>query len=112
MLVAKLLPFAKNLCARKFSDEDILEDVQFLRDELTINFQSLTCVSRVFYLPKYVSEMYFFRTYDEYSSELTSGHLSWTPVHESDDFWKENAVKLNDKDYEQLKCVSSHYLLS
>jgi V-type H+-transporting ATPase subunit H len=45
------------------------------------------------------------RTYDEYASELASGHLSWTPVHESDDFWKENAVKLNDKDHEQLKYV-------
>ncbi|KAJ7470380.1 ATPase V1 complex subunit H [Mycena latifolia] len=86
MLVAQLLPFAKNLCTRKWSDEDIIEDVQFLRDELNTNFQSLT-------------------TYDEYSSELTSGHLSWTPVHESDDFWKENATKLNDKDYEQLKVL-------
>jgi hypothetical protein len=26
-------------------------------------------------------------------------------VHESDDFWKENAIKLNDKDHEQLKYV-------
>ena len=47
------------------------------------------------------------RTYDEYTSELTSGHLSWTPVHESDDFWKENATRLNDRDYEQLRYVSS-----
>ena len=44
-------------------------------------------------------------TYDEYVSELASGHLSWTPVHESDDFWRENASKLNEKDYEQLKSV-------
>ena len=44
-----------------------------------------------------------FRTYDEYTSELASGHLSWTPVHESDDFWKENATRLNAKDYEQLR---------
>ncbi|KAL0071655.1 H(+)-transporting V1 sector ATPase subunit H [Marasmius tenuissimus] len=86
MLVAQLLPFAKNLCTRKLGDEDIVEDVQFLRDELAANFQSLT-------------------TYDEYTSELASGHLSWTPVHESDDFWKENATKLNDKDYEQLKTL-------
>ncbi|KAK7043755.1 H(+)-transporting V1 sector ATPase subunit H [Paramarasmius palmivorus] len=86
MLVAQLLPFAKNLCTRKWTDEDIVEDVQFLRDELTANFQSLT-------------------TYDEYTSELASGHLSWTPVHESDDFWKENATKLNDKDFEQLKTL-------
>ncbi|KII88913.1 hypothetical protein PLICRDRAFT_40550 [Plicaturopsis crispa FD-325 SS-3] len=88
MLVAQLLPFVKNLCTRKWSDEDVIDDVQFLRDELNTNFQSLT-------------------TYDEYSSELTSGHLSWTPVHESDDFWKENATKLNDKDYEQLKTLIS-----
>ena len=47
------------------------------------------------------------RTYDEYRSELLSGHLSWTPVHESDLFWKENATKLNDKDYELLKYVSN-----
>ena len=42
MLVAQLLPFAKNLCTRKWSDEDIIEDVHFLRDELNANFQSLT----------------------------------------------------------------------
>lgn len=45
------------------------------------------------------------RTYDEYTSELTSGHLSWTPVHDSDLFWKENATKLNDRDYAQLKYI-------
>ncbi|KIM49008.1 hypothetical protein M413DRAFT_21307 [Hebeloma cylindrosporum] len=86
MLVCQLLPFAKNLAGRKWSDDDVLEDVQFLKDELNTRFQSLT-------------------TYDEYISELASGHLSWTPVHESDDFWKENAGKLNDKDHEQLKAL-------
>ncbi|KIY43693.1 ATPase, V1 complex, subunit H [Fistulina hepatica ATCC 64428] len=86
MLVAQLLPFVKNLSGRKFSDEDIVEDVQFLRDELTNNFQSLT-------------------TWDVYNSELESGHLSWSPAHESDDFWKENAVKLNERDGEKLKVL-------
>ncbi|CAA7267991.1 unnamed protein product [Cyclocybe aegerita] len=88
MLVCQLLPFVKNLAARKWSDEDILEDVLFLKEELNTRFQSLT-------------------TYDEYTSELASGHLSWTPVHESDDFWKENAAKLDEKDYEQLKILIS-----
>ncbi|KAI0362734.1 ATPase V1 complex subunit H [Trametes cingulata] len=86
MLVAQLLPFAKNLSGRKWTDEDIVEDIQYLRDELSARFESLT-------------------TYDEYRSELLSGHLSWTPVHESDLFWKENATKLNDKDYELLKIL-------
>ena len=44
MLVAQLLPFVKNLATRKWSDEDILEDVHFLRDELEARFESLTCV--------------------------------------------------------------------
>ena len=44
MLVAQLLPFVKNLATRKWSDEDILEDVQFLRDELEARFESLTYV--------------------------------------------------------------------
>ena len=44
MLVCQLLPFVKNLAGRKWSDEDILEDVQFLKDELNTRFQSLTYV--------------------------------------------------------------------
>jgi V-type H+-transporting ATPase subunit H len=45
MLVAQLLPFVKNLATRKWSDEDVPEDVQFLKDELNARFESLTCVS-------------------------------------------------------------------
>jgi V-type H+-transporting ATPase subunit H len=105
MLVAQLLPFVKNLATRKWSDEDILEDVQFLRDELEARFESLTYVP--FFLHKWRvgdkrSEN---RTWDEYTSELTSGHLSWTPVHDSDLFWKENVTKLNEKDHFYLKFV-------
>ncbi|KAI0295501.1 ATPase V1 complex subunit H [Russula brevipes] len=84
MLVAQLLPFVKNLATRKWSDDDVLEDVQFLTDELEARFESLT-------------------TWDEYTSELSSGHLSWTPVHTSDLFWKENVTKLNEKDHLHLK---------
>ncbi|KAG8832478.1 H(+)-transporting V1 sector ATPase subunit H [Serendipita sp. 400] len=86
MLVVKLLPFVKNLSTRKWTDEDIVEDIQYLKEELTANFQSLT-------------------TYDEYTSELASGLLSWTPVHTSDDFWKENASRLSERDNEQLKIL-------
>lgn len=34
-------------------------------------------------------------TFDEYVSEVSSGHLSWSSAtHELDDFWKENAERL------------------
>lgn len=42
MLVAQLLPFVKSLSTRKWTDEDIVEDVLFLRDELKARFDSLT----------------------------------------------------------------------
>lgn len=105
MLVAQLLPFVKNLSARKWSDEDIIEDVQFLRDELSARFESLTYEVFLEMLTPYYSNSPD-STYDEYSSELQSRHLSWTPVHESDIFWKENATKLNGNNYQQLKYVS------
>jgi len=86
MFVAQLLPFVKNLSTRKWSDDEIIEDLQYLKDELGAHFQNLT-------------------TYDEYTSELASGHLSWSPPHSSDTFWSENASKLNEKDYQQLKAL-------
>jgi len=86
MLVAKLLSLVKNLLTRKYSDEEIVDDLEFLRDELARNFESLS-------------------TYDEYASELESGHLSWSPVHESETFWKENSNKLNDNDSEKLRIL-------
>lgn len=42
MLVAKLLPFVKTLQSRKWSDEEIKEDVDFLVDELKSSFEGLT----------------------------------------------------------------------
>jgi len=44
MLVSELLPFCNNLATRKWSDEDIIEDVQFLREELKSRFESLTLI--------------------------------------------------------------------
>lgn len=88
MLIAEggLLPFIKNLTTRKWSDEEIPDDLAFLKEELTKSFESLS-------------------TYDEYVTELSSGHLSWSPVHESESFWKENASKLSEKEYEQLRVL-------
>ena len=33
-------------------------------------------------------------TFDEYVSELESGHLVWSPAHESDDFWRLNVGRI------------------
>ncbi|KAG0166701.1 H(+)-transporting V1 sector ATPase subunit H [Apophysomyces sp. BC1034] len=87
MLVAKLLPFTENLSTRKWSDEDIVEDIDYLKEKLQENFQSLT-------------------TFEQYASELETGKLEWTPPHTSEMFWKENASKLDGNDYRLLKSLA------
>ncbi|BGP44113.1 H(+)-transporting V1 sector ATPase subunit H [Rhodotorula kratochvilovae] len=92
MLVERVLPYVQTLQGRKFSDDEIREDVDFLVEELKRSFEGLT-------------------TYDEYKSELATGHLTWSPPHKNDDFWRDNAAKLVDKDREQLKALV-HILVS
>ncbi|CAG8696189.1 6690_t:CDS:2, partial [Acaulospora colombiana] len=87
MLVAKLLNFCINLSARQWHDEEIKEDIAFLTAQLQENFHSLT-------------------TFDEYASEIRSGMLQWTPPHESEQFWRQNVTKLNEKDYELLRILA------
>ncbi|KAJ1961201.1 H(+)-transporting V1 sector ATPase subunit H, partial [Dimargaris xerosporica] len=77
MIVLKLPTFCDNLATRKWTDDDIKDDVDYIREDLTERLQKLS-------------------TWDEYVSELESGHLSWTPAHQSDAFWKLHAAKLAD----------------
>ena len=44
-------------------------------------------------------------SYDEYVTEIRSGRLEWSPVHRSEKFWRENAYKLNEANYEMLKIL-------
>ena len=48
-------------------------------------------------------------SFDEYASEVRSGRLEWSPVHKSEKFWRENNTRLNEKNYELLKCVQSQH---
>ena len=85
--------------SRRWGDDEVREDVDFLAQELKNAKQKLTCVG----LPRAWPDAP--RTYDEYVAELESGDLSWTPPHEDAEFWRNNAEKLNAKDREQLKCA-------
>ncbi|KAG1049647.1 hypothetical protein G6F43_008036 [Rhizopus delemar] len=87
MLVSKLLPFTENLSARKWSDSDILEDIDFVKERLQEDFQSLT-------------------TFEQYASEIETGKLEWSPPHKSDVFWKENAHKLEEHNYQLLRSLA------
>lgn len=85
MLGSKALTLTQNLLSRKWSDEEIEEDLEYIKSELSERLKFMT-------------------TWDEYLSELQSGSLTFeSPVHELDDFWKENAPKFVEEDGKVLK---------
>ena len=61
--------------ARHLADSDLVEDLTKLNEMLGEYTSSQT-------------------TFDEYASELTAGHLRWSPPHKSDKFWRENAERI------------------
>ncbi|KAJ3054634.1 H(+)-transporting V1 sector ATPase subunit H [Rhizophlyctis rosea] len=83
----KVLNVAETLSGRKWSDTEIGEDLEFIKEELSKSVANLS-------------------TFDEYASEVRSGKLEWSPAHLSEQFWKQNAGRLNEKDYELLRLLS------
>ncbi|KAI9143650.1 ATPase, V1 complex, subunit H [Paraphysoderma sedebokerense] len=87
MIGNKVLNFLETLSQRKFSDNEIIDDLEYLKHELKENLVKLS-------------------SYEEYSAEVRSGRLEWSPAHTSELFWKQNANKLNEKDYELLRILA------
>jgi len=87
MLGNKMVPFCETLLGRKWSDNEITEDLTYLKEELSKNIQKLS-------------------TFDEYSAEVFSGKLEWSPPHKSEQFWKNNAERLNENNYELLRILT------
>lgn len=86
MVQCKVLKQLSILEQRKFDDEDISADVEFLTVRLQNSVQDLS-------------------SFDEYATELRSARLEWSPVHKSAKFWRENAQRLNEKNYELLRIL-------
>lgn len=86
MVQCKVLKQLALLEGRKFDDPDIEEDIIYLNETLQASVHDLS-------------------SYDEYSTELKSGRLEWSPVHKSEKFWRENAMRLNEVNYQLLKIL-------
>ncbi|KAI0982862.1 hypothetical protein GJ496_006060 [Pomphorhynchus laevis] len=81
--------FYKNLPAiedRKIDDDELKDDIAVLKEKLELGLEELT-------------------SFEEYQLELKSHCLSWSPVHKSEKFWKENVERLNDNNLELLKTL-------
>ncbi|XP_063698974.1 V-type proton ATPase subunit H isoform X3 [Culicoides brevitarsis] len=86
MVQCKVLKQLSILEQRRFDDEDITGDVEFLTEKLQNSVQDLS-------------------SFDEYATEVKSARLEWSPVHKSAKFWRENAQRLNEKNYELLRIL-------
>lgn len=86
LIQCKLLPVFNVLVNKTWGDEDIVEDLEFISDKLSHSVQDLS-------------------TWDEYVAEVKSGRLEWSPVHKEEKFWRENAIKICEKNYELLKVL-------
>uniref|UniRef100_A0AC35TT80 V-type proton ATPase subunit H n=1 Tax=Rhabditophanes sp. KR3021 TaxID=114890 RepID=A0AC35TT80_9BILA len=88
MVQCKTMKTLELLENKKLEDVDIAEDIEFLQQKLNASVHDLS-------------------SFDEYCSELRGGRLQWSPVHKSDKFWKENAQKFNEKNFELIKILIS-----
>lgn len=70
--------------ARKWNDEELQADLQYLKSHLTNAFESMT-------------------TFEEYSNELNARKLRWTPVHKNSAFWIENIDEFKTREWSVLK---------
>ncbi|KAF3168327.1 H(+)-transporting V1 sector ATPase subunit H [Orbilia oligospora] len=88
LLLSRLLPLLTTLKARKFTDPDLTTDLE----------TSLTALE-TFQLTQ--------TNFDEYATEIRSGHLSWTPPHRNQDFWKKNARRIMEENNGELvQCLA------
>ncbi|KAK6510460.1 H(+)-transporting V1 sector ATPase subunit H [Arthrobotrys conoides] len=88
LLLSRLLPLLTTLKARKFTDPDLTTDLD----------TSLTALES-FQLTQ--------TNFDEYATEIRSGHLSWTPPHRNQDFWKKNARRIMEENNGELvRCLA------
>ncbi|VDK21597.1 unnamed protein product [Anisakis simplex] len=88
MVQCKTLKTLELADSKKFDDVDLHDDIEFLCEKLHVSVQDLS-------------------SFDEYVTELKSGRLQWSPVHKSEKFWRENATRFNEKDFELVKYVLS-----
>ncbi|CAL8073697.1 unnamed protein product [Calicophoron daubneyi] len=87
LVQCKVLRQLELLSQKDFShDPELTDDMQFLTEKLSGSIQDVSSL-------------------EEYTSELKSGRLEWSPVHKSEKFWNENAVKFTDNNYELLKML-------
>jgi len=84
MLQSKVKKLIELMQQSQSEDPEIIEDVEFLDRKLETLVMDVS-------------------SFDEYTLEITSNRLNWSPAHKSDKFWRENAQKLNENNFFLIK---------
>lgn len=84
MLQSKVKKLLELMQQVQTDDPEIVDDVEFLDKKLETLVMDVS-------------------SFDEYTLEISSGRLSWSPPHKSDKFWRENAQKLNENNFFLVK---------
>ncbi|CAH0474282.1 unnamed protein product [Peronospora belbahrii] len=85
MIDSGLLKTLNNMRERKWADEDIVNDIQSVRDVLIREYKELNTMER-------------------YEKELKTGRLNWGLLH-TDKFWKDNFMRFENKDFELVRLL-------
>lgn len=83
MIQLNLLEKLQKLKRANHVDKDIASDIEFFTERLKNFAENIN-------------------TFDRYLAEIRSGHLEWSPVHRTVDFWIANAHRLNENDHEVI----------
>lgn len=84
MVNAGILKVIENLQQRKWADEDVLTDLEFLHSALQVNLVSMS-------------------SWEVYAKEVASERLEWSPSHKSESFWKDNYKTFESNNMQTLK---------
>lgn len=82
------LGLVKTMCDRKWADDELKADLDFLRDTFQNHFDSMS-------------------TFDEYESEIIGKRLRWSPPHKSEVFWKQNIQHFKQDNFKVLKPLAN-----
>ncbi|GLJ14787.1 hypothetical protein SUGI_0239920 [Cryptomeria japonica] len=76
----------QNLKSQTWSDEDLVEALNFLEEGLKDSIRKLS-------------------SFDKYKQEVMLGNLDWSPMHKDPSFWSENITKFEDNDFQVLRVL-------
>ncbi|SCV02497.1 LAME_0H01860g1_1 [Lachancea meyersii CBS 8951] len=84
LLLGNALPILQSLSERKYSDDELRQDLVTLKELLEKTYQDLT-------------------SFDEYEAEVNSKLLVWSPPHVDNGFWSDNIEKFKDDNWKLFK---------